>query len=41
MAGSDSRTPAGRANDFDFDEDQSEAISDIEDEYRDVVYDVD
>ena len=40
--GGDSRTPAGgkAANDFDFDEEQSEAISDIEDEYRDVVYDV-
>ena len=38
-----SQTPGGgRANDdFEFSEDQSEAISDIEDEYRDVVYDVD
>ena len=31
----------GRADDFDFYEEQSEAVSDIEDEYRDVVFDVD
>ena len=43
MGAGGSQTPGGgRANDeYDFYEEQSEAISDIEDEYRDVVYDVD